>query len=100
MECAEMRDLELSPDPNLMESMRAVGYTTETAIADIVDNSVSARASTVEISFALNPVPHIAILDNGEGMDADGLVEAMRLAGRAPQALRSEHDLGRFGLGL
>lgn len=95
-----MRDVELSPDPNLMESMRAVGYTTETAIADILDNSVSARAGTVHVFFAAAPEPHVAILDDGEGMDRDGLIEAMRLAGRSPRSQRGEHDLGRFGLGL
>lgn len=95
-----MTDVELSPDPNLMESMRAVGYTTETAIADIVDNSVSALAGTVNVFFAATPKPHIAILDDGEGMDRAGLIEAMRLAGRSPEADRGEHDLGRFGLGL
>src|SRR4051794_36883026 len=99
-DCPGMRDLELAPDPNLMESMRAVGYTTETAIADIVDNSVSALASTVGVFFAAVPEPHIAILDDGEGMDAAGLIEAMRLAGRNPRTKRNEHDLGRFGLGL
>jgi hypothetical protein len=83
-----------------MESMRAVGYTTETAIADIVDNSVSALAGTVDVFFAATPEPYVAILDDGEGMDRAGLVEAMRLAGRSPRAERGEHDLGRFGLGL
>jgi hypothetical protein len=95
-----MRDVELSPDPNLMESMRAVGYSTSTAIADIVDNSVSALASAVDVFFSAAPEPYVAILDDGEGMDHAGLVEAMRLAGRSPRTKRREHDLGRFGLGL
>src|SRR5689334_11772668 len=95
-----MRDVELSPHPNLMESMRAVGYTTETAVADIVDNSVSAFASTIDVFFAAAPEPHVAILDDGEGMDATGLIDAMRLAGRSAWSERREHELGRFGLGL
>ena len=95
-----MRDVELSPDPNLMESMRAVGYTTSTAIADIVDNSVSALAGRVDVFFAAAPEPYVAILDDGEGMDRAALIEAMRLAGRSPRTERGEHDLGRFGLGL
>ena len=95
-----MRDVVLSPDPNLMESMRAVGYTVSTATADIIDNSVSALADRVEVIFAAAPEPHVAILDNGEGMDLAGLIEAMRLAGRSPRTERGEHDLGRFGLGL
>ncbi len=46
-----MRDIEVPPEPQLMESMRAVGYTLQTAIADIVDNSISANAAKVEIFF-------------------------------------------------
>ena len=95
-----MEETELPPDPNLMESMRAVGYTIETAIADIVDNSITAKSHNIEISFSAAPEPFIAILDDGEGIDRAGLVEAMRLAGRSPRSERSEHDLGRFGLGL
>jgi hypothetical protein len=95
-----MRDVELSPDPNLMESLRAVGYSTSTAIADIVDNSVSARAGRVDVFFSAAPEPYVAILDDGEGMDSVELVKAMRLAGRSPGTEREEHDLGRFGLGL
>lgn len=95
-----MYDAELAPDPRLLESMRAVGYTIETAIADIVDNSITARADTVEIRFGATPEPYVAIIDNGGGMDYDGLLEAMRLAGKGPTHLRDRHDLGRFGLGL
>ena len=83
-----MRDVELSPDPNLMESMRAVGYTTSTATADIVDNSVSALAGRVDVLFSAAPEPYVAILDDGEGMDRAGLIEAMRLAGVAPDRAR------------
>jgi hypothetical protein len=93
-------DAELAPDPSLMESMRAVGYTLETAIADIVDNSITASADTVEIRFGAAPEPYVAITDNGAGMDLDGLFEAMRLAGKGPAHRRDPHDLGRFGLGL
>lgn len=95
-----MRDTELAPDPHLMESMRAVGYTVETAIADIVDNSITARADAVDIRFDANPEPFVAITDNGAGMDEAGLLEAMRLAGKGPTSARDQHDLGRFGLGL
>lgn len=95
-----MEETELPPDPNLMESMRAVGYTMETAIADIIDNSVTANADLVEILFRAGPTPHVAILDNGIGMDRARLIDAMQLAGHNPRTTRSEHDLGRFGLGL
>lgn len=83
-----------------MESMRAVGYTMETAVADVIDNSITAEADQVDVLFTSNPVARVAILDNGRGMDTETLVEAMRLAGRPPSAFRQPHDLGRFGLGL
>ena len=95
-----MRDEDVAPNPQLMESMRAVGYTLETAVADIVDNSITAGADQVDVRFTTTPEPRIAVIDNGSGMDQQTLVLAMRLAGRPPSAQRQSHDLGRFGLGL
>ena len=95
-----MRDEDVVPDPQLMESMRAVGYTLETAIADIIDNSITAGADRVEVRFTTIPEPRIAIVDNGSGMDQATLSLAMKLAGRPPSYGRQPYDLGRFGLGL
>lgn len=94
--------LEVIPDPtSLMESMRAVGYSVETAIADLVDNSISANASQIDIQYdASLEYPYIAILDNGHGMSADQLTNAMRHGSTNPTDKRSPEDLGRFGLGL
>ena len=84
-----------------MESMRAVGYSIETAIADIVDNSISAGATSVEISFSMDlETPYLSILDNGGGMSASTARNAMRLAGVGANSVRDDRDLGRFGLGL
>lgn len=83
-----------------MESMRAVGYTLETAVADIIDNSITAGGDQVDVWFTAIPEPRIAIVDNGSGMDQETLVQAMKLAGRPPSYRRQPHDLGRFGLGL
>lgn len=83
-----------------MESMRAVGYTLEAAIADLVDNSITAGARRVDLHFSSEPIHYVALLDDGQGMSADGAREAMRLAGKSSVAVRDEHDLGRFGLGL
>ncbi len=95
-----MQDEDVVPDPQLMESMRAVGYTMETAVADIIDNAIAAGADQVDVRFTTIPEPRIAILDNGSGMDQETLAIAMRLAGRPPSYQREPHDLGRFGLGL
>lgn len=90
----------LPPDPHLMESMRAVGYTLQTAVADLIDNSVSAEATNVNIFFGDQPDPYVALVDDGEGMTAEDAIEAMRLAGASPMKSRNPKDLGRFGLGL
>lgn len=95
-----MRDEDVVPDPQLMESMRSVGYTMETAVADVIDNSITARGDQVDVRFTANPEPRIAIVDNGLGMDQETLVQAMKLAGRPPSQERESYDLGRFGLGL
>lgn len=95
-----MREVEVPPEPLLMESMRAVGYTIETAVADIVDNSISANATKVDVYFNSTTADHLAVIDDGDGMTAGEVRSAMRLAGRNPNAPRMNSDLGRFGLGL
>jgi hypothetical protein len=93
--------LEVLPDPvSLIESMRAIGYTPETALADLIDNSISAGASAVRIEYDAADEPFVATLDNGRGMDANELTDAMRHGSRNPGETRSAMDLGRFGLGL
>lgn len=85
----------------LVESLRGLGYSTETALADLIDNCVAAQADRVEIDMQWNDgVPIIAVLDDGEGMDGSVLKEALCFGGRGPSVEREETDLGRFGLGL
>ena len=93
---------ELPPDPAaLIESMRAFGYSLPTAIADLIDNSITAGARLVDVSFTWEGADSvISVTDDGRGMDEATLVEAMRLGSRSPIAARDPHDLGRFGLGL
>ncbi|WP_170975702.1 ATP-binding protein [Rhizobium sp. FY34] len=99
MGSSETHDLTPSPSEMLL-SLRNVGYTLQTAVADIVDNSISANASRIDIDFNWSgKQSFISISDNGNGMSEDRLLEAMRL-GRNPQDLRQLSDLGRFGLGL
>lgn len=80
--------------------MRAVGYTLRTAVADLIDNSISADATTVDIFFGDQPEPYLAMVDNGSGMTEEEAIAAMRLAGTSPMKTRHPKDLGRFGLGL
>jgi hypothetical protein len=85
----------------LSESMRDLGYSLETAIADLIDNSISADADTIDIICDVSGEhPVMIILDNGRGMTEDELLEAMRHGTANPRQHRSPRDLGRFGLGL
>ena len=85
----------------LIEGLRDIGYSLETAIADIIDNSVTAGAHEVQIVTETNcDEPFVAIVDDGCGMTEDELVAAMRPGSKNPLASRSQPDLGRFGLGL
>jgi hypothetical protein len=85
----------------MIEALRGLGYTTASALADIIDNSITAKASKVEINFIwAASESRIEITDNGIGMDAEGLDRAMRLGELNPLDDRNINDLGRFGLGL
>ena len=86
--------------PLLIESMRSLGYSFDTAIADLIDNSVSAKAKNINILLDPSDDPQLILFDDGLGMDAANLEEALRFGSRGPKETRSEHDLGRFGLGL
>lgn len=86
---------------SLIQSLRAFGYDLSTAIADIVDNSISAGANNIGITFFWDgEASYIAIQDDGLGMDKDQLINAMRPGSQSPLEVRSPKDLGRFGLGL
>lgn len=85
----------------MMEALRGLGYSTSAALADIVDNSISAGASEVRISFIWDGAnSFISILDNGCGMSDSELESAMRLGEKNPLDPRDPGDLGRFGMGL
>lgn len=93
---------DVAPDASAMiESLRSQGYTLSTAIADLVDNSITATCSNIWIRFEwLDGDSWISITDDGVGMTKSELVAAMRLGSRSPLEERSPIDLGRFGLGL
>jgi len=95
--------LTIDSPPNaaaLMHSLRDIGYELDTALADIIDNSITASASEVNIAFETSPVIKVAIVDNGDGMSRDELIKAMTIGSKSPLVERSTKDLGRFGLGL
>ncbi|MBO8093648.1 MAG: ATP-binding protein [Prosthecochloris sp.] len=85
----------------MIETFRSIGYSLESAIADIVDNSISAEANNVWIDFNwAGSDTVLSIMDDGKGMLSEEIVEAMKPGSINPSASRSDNDLGRFGLGL
>lgn len=89
---------------NFIDSYRNIGYSIETAITDVIDNSIFAQATEIHVDMTWEPYetkkPFVKISDNGIGMTDNELHEAMRLGCRSPLARRNADDLGRFGLGL
>lgn len=94
--------LEANPNPEfLIKSIAEQGYNLETAVADLIDNSITANANRIEILTDTTSTPFkLYLADNGDGMDYDNLLKNMRFPSQSPEQIRALGDLGRFGLGL
>lgn len=85
----------------MIEALRGLGYSTASALADIIDNSISAKATEVRLQFDWSGLEsRIIVLDNGRGMNDAELEAAMTLGTLNPLDERHATDLGRFGMGL
>ena len=85
----------------MLEALRGLGYSTASALADVIDNSISAGASEVRVSFDWEgTASRVSVLDNGKGMSDHQLEVAMTLGAKSPLDERAADDLGRFGMGL
>lgn len=95
------RKLAIPDAAPLVLSLRSVGYTIETALADIIDNCITAKATEIHIDVKWNQeLAYISIRDNGLGMNESNLHQAMKFGSKNPTDSRSHDDLGRFGMGL
>lgn len=93
-------ELILEPDASrIMEGLRDTGYDFNTAMADLVDNSIAAQATVVKVYVNLSPdnTVKVYVADNGTGMDMEGLLNAMRYGSNQRP---DPSSLGKFGLGL
>jgi Histidine kinase-, DNA gyrase B-, and HSP90-like ATPase len=87
--------------PAMIESLRAFGYNLPTAIADLLDNSITAGARSIWLNFFWDGADsYLTICDDGRGMTRRELFDAMRPGSRNALEVREQGDLGRFGLGL
>lgn len=91
-----------SPNPEyLIKSIAEQGYSLETSLADLIDNSISANADKVEVLIDTDSEPFkLFLADNGEGMTEKELSANMQFPSNSPDELRHDFDLGRFGLGM
>jgi hypothetical protein len=96
--------IDATPNPQfLIKSIAEQGYSLETALADLIDNSITAEATRIDIVTFLNPETNkicLFIADNGIGMSNDELIKNMKFPSSDMDCNRSVNDLGRFGLGL
>lgn len=82
----------------LIGSLRDLGYGTPEAVADLVDNSLAAGAHNVDITIEFDGSDSwLRISDDGSGMNASTITEAMRYG---TERSYEADDLGKFGLGL
>ena len=100
---------DIIPTALAVKAMRDNGYKNAAfALAELIDNSIQARSSEVELLIAENythlsdrtrrHIQNIAVLDNGIGMDADVLRIALQFGNGT--YLNSREGIGRFGMGL
>ena len=96
-----MGEVRLDPIPRiLIESMRDIGYSFEAALADIIDNAITANARNIDIWVRNSDESLIAVADDGDGLTREELLSAMRMGSTNPRKEREKGDLGRFGLGM
>lgn len=91
-----------NPNPEfLIKSISEQGYSLETALADLMDNSITANASRIEVLTKIDEEPFTLFLsDNGNGMSKESLKSNMQFPSKSLEEARESNDLGRFGLGL
>lgn len=86
---------------SMVQTFRSYGYNLETAMSDIIDNAISAKAKNIYIErLWRGGDSYITIKDDGVGMNSEEIIQALRPGSMNPLEERSITDLGRFGLGL
>ena len=98
----KLRLEDASPNPEfLIKSIAEQGYSLETSLADLMDNSISANGNKIEVLIDMDHEPfRLFMADNGEGMTESELSRNMQFPSNSPEDIRRNSDLGRFGLGM
>ncbi len=93
---------ESNPLDRFITSRSMGNYNLASALCDLIDNSINAKATKIFINAKYNKGnPLVEILDNGKSMTKEELIQCMKLPSSNPEKdIRKEDDLGRFGMGL
>ncbi len=93
------RSERLDPDPEIVDAIANTGYSLAESLADLVDNSLDANATSIVIRLTRteNEIVRLCLADNGSGMSGSGLKKAMTFASRREYG---SNDLGMYGMGL
>lgn len=96
------RIVDQSPDPKShIKTLMRIGYTLDSAVSDVIDNSIAADARNIEVYSPPGlDEPLVSILDDGCGMNLEELIQNMRIGCKDPGDDRQKGDLGRFGSGM
>lgn len=94
--------IDLSPNPKShIKTLSRIGYNLNSAISDIIDNSITAESNNIFIEMdVVDEKASLVIKDDGYGMGEDTLINSMRIGCKDPSDIRGEFDLGRFGSGM
>ena len=92
---------DIKPNTNIIRVLENSGYSLSTAIADIVDNCIDAKANNIWIDFIYDGInSRIIIKDDGFGMDKEAIINASIYAYRSSDDRREDNSLGKYSLGL
>ena len=97
-----IKPINAQPNPEfLIKSISEQGYTLETALSDLIDNSITAESNKIEIlTESIDGFISVFISDNGCGMSSEQLMDNMQFPSNDMEKVRNDNDLGRFGLGM
>jgi len=94
------KTVDITPDPSLLPKSGQVNYTIPDAVGELFDNAADERIAgellTIAAYLGQKDGGTISVADDGRGMDADKLANAMRLG----YSGKAGTQIGRFGLGM
>ena len=101
----EFKTFSVEPTTQIVKTLSYSGYTLKSALADIIDNSISAGATEVKVNFNFDSLTNldlwnVQIIDNGHGMNSKELENAIKMGSCNMNDVREQSDLGRYGMGM